>query len=215
MKTIGSDQLTAQLNWRYATKQFDPSKKVSAEDLAALEDAVIHAPSSLGLQLWKFVVVSDPAVRTKLKEVSYGQSQITDASELIVFAAKNDITEADIDEHIANIAKVRGITVEDLAPLRGMAVGSVMSQTPEGRHQWAARQVYIALGTLVTSAALMGIDVCPMEGFSNADYNEILGLNEAGYSAYAVAAVGYRSADDKYASLPKVRYPKERVIARI
>ncbi len=216
MKTIAREQLTGQLNWRYATKQFDAGKKISAEDLAALEDAALLAPSSLGLQLWKFVVVQDPAVREKLRAASYGQSQITDASAIMVFASKNDVTEADIDAHLAQISKVRGVSLEDLAPLRGMAIGSVMqAQDEAARRQWAARQVYIALGTVITAAALLGIDACPMEGFSNADYNEILGLNELGYTAYAVAAVGYRSEEDKYATAPKVRYPKDQVVLHI
>lgn len=213
MKTITREQLVEQLNWRYATKQFDTDRKISAEELEALEQAVWLSPSSLGLQLWKFVVVTDPAVRTKLKEASYGQAQITDASAIFVFAAKTQVTEEDIDAHLENISKIRGLSLEELAPLRAMAMGSVMQMRDEaGRREWAARQVYIALGTLVTSAALMGIDACPMEGFSAPDYDGILGLKELGYTACAVGAVGYRSSGDKYAEAPKVRYPKDQVV---
>lgn len=216
MKTIERTQLIDQLNWRYATKQFDASKKLSAEDLATLEDAISLSPSSLGLQLWKFAIVEDPAVREQLKAASWGQPQITDASQIIVFAAKTDITEADIDAHLGRIAEVRGVTLESLAPLREMAVGStIQAKTPEQLTEWIRRQVYIALGTFLTSAALMGIDACPMEGFSPADYDAILGLDKLGYNAVAVGAVGYRSAEDKYAAPQKVRFPKEKTFLHI
>ncbi len=216
MKTIESTQLIGQLNWRYATKQFDASRKLSADDLAALEEAVSLSPSSLGLQLWKFVVVEDPAIRERLKAASWGQSQITDASQIIVFAAKTDITEADIDAHLERIAEVRGVSLESLAPLREMSVGgAIHAKTPEQRAEWARRQVYIALGTLLTSAALMGIDACPMEGFSPADYDSILGLDALGYNSVVVGAIGYRSAEDKYAGAPKVRFPKERTFLHV
>jgi len=216
MKTIEREQLLEQLNWRYATKQFDAARKLPAEDLEALITAATLSPSSLGLQLWKFAVVENPEIREKLKAASWGQSQITDASQLIVFAAKKSITEEDIDAHLRNIAAVQGVPFESLAGLREMAVGgTIHAKTPEERAQWAKRQVYIPLGVVLTSASLMGIDACPMEGFDPAAYDEILGLGEAGYGAVAVAAVGYRSAEDKYAAAPKVRFPKEKTVVRI
>src|SRR3984885_13420764 len=112
MSAIHSQQLLDQLNWRYATKQFDSTRKIAAHDWATLEEALLLSPSSGGLQPWKFVVVTDPQVRTKLKPVSYGQAQITDASHLVVFAAKSDIVEADVDAHIKHIAKVQGAPFE-------------------------------------------------------------------------------------------------------
>lgn len=216
MKTIERGQLLDQLNWRYATKQFDAGKKLSADDLEALESVLNLSPSSYGLQPWKFVVVEDPEVRAKLREVSWGQPQITDASQLIVLAAKKEFTEADIDAHLERTAEVNGVPVENLAAFRGMMVGGVIqAKTPEERAEWTKRQVYIPLGSLLTSAALMGIDACPMEGFDAAAYDEILGLGKLGYGSVALAAVGYRSAEDKYASAPKVRFPKEQVFLRI
>jgi len=95
--TITSQQLLDRLNWRYATKQFDPTRKINAQDWATLEDALLLTPSSGGLQPWKFIVVTDPAVRAKLLPASYGQSQITNASHLVVFAAKKNFSEADVD----------------------------------------------------------------------------------------------------------------------
>lgn len=216
MKTIDRSQLLDQLNWRYATKQFDPSKKLSPEDLETLVTAATLSPSSYGLQLWKFVVVEEPAVREQLKAVSWGQSQITDASQLIVFAAKKDITEEDMDAHLANTARVQGLPLESLEGFRGMLMGGVMqAKTPEERTQWAKRQSFLPLGFVLSSAALMGIDACPMEGFDPAVYDEILGLDKLGYGTVAIAAVGYRSADDKYAAARKVRYPKEQTVLKI
>jgi len=216
MKTIEREQLIGQLNWRYATKQFDATRKIPAEDLETLVTAATLSPSSIGLQLWKFAVVENAEVREKLKAASYGQSQITDASQIIVFAAKKDITEEDIDAHLRNIAEVQGVPFESLGVLRGMAVGGVIqAKTPEERGQWAKRQVFLPLGVLLTSAALMGIDACPMEGFDPAAYDEILGLDKLGYGAVAVAAIGYRSPEDKYANAPKVRFPQSKTVVRI
>ena len=216
MTTIDSKQLLDQLNWRYATKQFDPNRKINAADWATLEEALLLTPSSGGLQPWKFIVVTDPTVRVKLKPASYGQAQITDASHLVVFASKNNFNEADVDAHVRRLSKVRGIPIEDLAQLRGMLVGGIVqSQDEAARNAWARNQAYIALGNLLTSAALLGIDACPMEGFNRAQYDEILGLRENGFASAVIATLGYRLPTDKYAVAPKVRFPKEQVLSRV
>jgi nitroreductase len=216
MNTINRTQLLERLNWRYATKQFDPNQKINAQDWATLEDVLQLSPSSGGLQPWKFVVVTDPAVRQKLRAASYGQPQITDASHLVVFTSKNNFSEADVDAHIQNIAKVQGVPVEALAQLRGMLVGGIVASRDEtARNAWSRNQTYIALGNLLASAALLGIDACPMEGFDHSQYDEILGLKEKGYSSAVVATLGYRLASDKYAAAPKVRFPKEHVILKV
>lgn len=215
MKTISPDQLTEQLNWRYATKQFDPARKVPADQWAALEESIRLAPSSYGVQPWAFIVVENPALREELKAASWGQPQITDASHMVVFAAKKDITEQDVDIYMQRTAEVRGVPVADLAGFRGMIAGSVVAgKDAAERATWASRQTYIAMGFLLSSAALMGLDACPMEGISPADYDRILGLEEKGLSALAVVTLGYRSPEDKYASLPKVRFPADQVILR-
>jgi nitroreductase len=216
MNTIDRTQLLERLNWRYATKQFDPSRKINAQDWATLEDVLQLSPSSGGLQPWKFIVVTDPAVRERLRAVSYGQPQITDASHLVVFASKNNFSEADVDAHIQNVAKIQGIPVESLTQLRGMLVGGIVaSKDGTARDAWARNQVYIALGNLLASAALLGIDACPMEGFDRTQYDEILGLKAKGYSSAVVAAVGYRIATDKYAAGPKVRFSKEQIFLKV
>src|SRR5580704_3052283 len=155
MKTINSNQLLEQLNWRYATKQFDSNRKISASDWMTLEEALRLTPSSGGLQPWKFIVVTDPAVRAKLRPASYGQPQITDASHLVVFTAKINFSEADVDLHLQNVARAQGVPVGSLAQLRGMLVGGIVQAMDEAaRNGWARNQALIALGNLLTSAAL-------------------------------------------------------------
>ncbi|HTV41227.1 MAG TPA: NAD(P)H-dependent oxidoreductase [Candidatus Sulfotelmatobacter sp.] len=216
MKAINSNQLLEQLNWRYATKQFDPNKKISASDWTTLEEALRLTPSSGGLQPWKFIVITDPAVRAKLRPASYGQPQITDASHLVVFAGKNNFGEADVDAHLQNVSKTQNVPLEALAPFRGMLVGGIVQALDEpARNAWARNQAFIALGNLLTSAALLGIDACPMEGFDRAQYDEILGLKAKGYSSAVIATLGYRSTADKYAAAPKVRFTREQIIQNI
>lgn len=216
MKTIAPDQLLEQLNWRYATKQFDPARKIPAAEWAALEEAIRLAPSSLGVQPWVFVVVNDPEVRKQLRDASWDQPQITDASHMVVFAAKKDVTEADVDHYMQRIADVRGASLSDLAGFRGMvAAGVLEGKDTAGRALWTSRQAYIPIGVLLTSAALMGLDACPMEGINPAEYNRILGLDAKGLTALAVVTVGYRSAEDKYAALPKVRFPAAEVLVHV
>lgn len=216
MSPINSEILLEQLNWRYATKQFDPARKISEKDWSSLEEALRLTPSSGGLQPWNFVVVTDPAVRAKLLPAAYGQAQVTDASHLVVLTAKKNLTEADVDAFIGYVAKTRGIPTESLAPYRGMLVSGIIQTMDENaRAAWARNQVYIALGNLLTSAALLGIDACPMEGFDRARFDEILGLNARGLASGVIAAVGYRLPEDKYASAPKVRFPREQIFTRV
>jgi nitroreductase len=216
MSYISHKQLLDQLKWRYATKQFDPNRKISTQDWATLEEALLLTPSSGGLQPWKFIVVTDPVVRKRLLPASFGQAQITDASHLVVFAAKQNFGEADVDAHVKHLAEVQGTSIEALAPLRDMLVGGIVKSMDEkGRDAWARNQAYIALGNLLTSAALLGIDACPMEGFDRAQYDDILGLPEQGFATAVIATVGYRLSTDKYANAPKVRFPKEQIFARV
>jgi nitroreductase len=216
MNTTKYQQLLTQQSWRYATKQFDTQRKISAQDLATLEEALRLSPSSGGLQPWHFFVVSDPALREKLKPASYGQAQITDASHLVVFTAKTNFGEADVDAHLKNVATAQGVDIEKLAPLRNMLVGGIVKSMDEtARQAWARNQVYIALGNLLTSAAVLGIDACPMEGFDRAQYDEILGLKAKGLATAVIATLGYRSVADKYAGAPKVRFPKAQIFTHI
>ncbi len=206
--------LIKQLDWRYATKVFDTNKKVSEKDFETILKAGNLAPSSFGLEPWKFIVVENSEIRNKLKEKAWGQSQITDSSHLIVLAVKKTMTTADVDAFIERTAKTRGLTVADLAGYANMIKGSVTSQSPEQILAWNSKQVYIALGFMLETAAQLKIDACPMEGFDKAGFDEILKLNGTDYGSVAVCAIGYRG-DDKYASVPKVRKSLNEVVIRI
>jgi nitroreductase len=213
--SLPSQDLVNALRWRYATKQFDASRKIPADVWEALEESLVLTPSSFGLQPWKFLVVADPAVRAQLRPESWNQSQVTDASHFVVLAARTDLGKADIDTWISRMADVQGTAVESLDPLKGMIAGFAERMSVEDRHAWNARQVYIALGQLMTSAALLGIDTCPMEGISAAAYDRVLGLENSGYATAVACALGYRSAEDKYASAPKARFEREAVIEHV
>ena len=211
---IASETLLTQLRWRYATKKFDPTKKISAADWRALEETLVLAPSSFGLQPWRFIVVSNPAVREKLVPVSWGQRQVADASHLVIFAIKRELNAADVDRFMDRTAEVRNVPAASLDGFKKMLLG-FLAKPGFDVDAWAARQVYIALGQFMAGAALLGIDACPMEGLEPARYDEILGLEKEGYATVVACPAGYRAADDKYATLPKVRFAPEQVITRV
>ena len=214
--TITHKQLIGQLNWRYATKQFDPKRKISPSDWAVLEEALMLTPSSFGLQPWKFVVVTDQAIREKLVAVSWEQRQVADASHLVVFAIKKNFGEREIDDYLSRVVEIRGGTMESLLGYRERVLGSLIKgRSDAARKTWESNQVYIALGNFLTSAALLGIDACPLEGIDPVQYDKILGLDQHGLGAMVAAAAGYRAEGDKYASLKKVRFPKEQLFLRI
>jgi nitroreductase len=207
--------LIEKLSWRYATKKFDANKKIAADTLEQLLATVRLAPSSLGLHHYKVIVVENPEVREKLKAAAYGQSQITDASQLIVFAAETNLDEAYVNKYVDEIVKVRQISHESLEGYKGMMLGSVNGQTTEQKTVWAHKQAYIGLGVLVSAAADLDIDICPMEGFSAPQFDEILGLTEKGLTASVIATIGYRSADDVTATFAKVRKPTEELFIHV
>ena len=200
-------QLLDALQWRYATKVFDATKKIPAEVWSALEQSLVLTPTSYGLQPYHFLVVQDAAKRAALLPNSWGQKQVVDCSHFVVFTARTEMKEADVDRFVKRSAEVRGVPAESLAAYRGMMLGDVVNG-PRGKiaHEWAARQCYIALGNLMTAAAVLGVDACPMEGINPLEYDKILGLAGTGYKTVVALALGYRAASDKYASLPKVRY---------
>ena len=216
MNPISKDALLEALQWRYATKEFDPAQQIDDSTWDALEQSMVLAPSSFGLQPWKFVVVTDAAIKTKLVESSWNQTQPRDASHFVVFAVRQDIGDEHLDRYMARTAEVRGVRVEEMAGFRGVIKGSLDGARAKGTlDEWQTRQIYIALGQFMTAAALVGVDTCPMEGIVPTQYDEILGLKGAGWATVVACAAGYRSADDKYATTPKVRFPTEEVIERI
>jgi len=208
------EALLASLRWRIATKKFDATKKIDPSRWLALEEALVLAPSSYGLQPWKFFVVEDPALRAKLKAASWDQTQIVDADKLVVFAVKKDFGAADVERFVERISEVRRLPKEVLEGYKKMMLASA-SLPPERVAAWLIRQVYIALGVFLTSAAALGVDACPMEGFDKDKYDEILGLPAKGWNAVVVATAGHRAADDAYATQAKVRFAKSEVVERL
>lgn len=215
MPPVPVDTVLGQLRWRYATKKFDPAKKIAPELWAQLEQAAVLAPSSYGLQPWAFVVVTSPEVRKKLHPVAFNQPQILDASHLVVFAAKNPPTPADVERHIARTARVRGLDPAALEDYKKRILGSIARMTEADAHAWAARQCYIALGVFLSACALAGVDACPMEGFQPDKFDGVLGLRAKGLGSVVLATAGYRSADDPAAKLAKSRFEVDDVIERV
>lgn len=213
--TISPEELLASLRWRYATKKFDASRKISAATWDSIEESLVLTPSSFGLQPWKFIVVEDPGVRANLSPESWKQPQVTEASHYVVLTTRTDLDSTDIDAWMKRMCEVQGSSPETVAPLDGMIRGFAQAMSHEARHAWNIRQVYIALGQLMASAALLGIDACPMEGISAAGYDHVLGLEGSGYATVVACALGYRAMDDKYAEMPKARFDRSRVIMHL
>jgi nitroreductase len=203
------------LNWRYATKKFDPSKQLTAEQLDVLTESLRLSASSFGLQPWKFVVVSNPETKAQLRAAAWDQPQLTDASHIIVMTTRTPITPDTVAHHIENVATAKGIPVAALEGYTNMITGFLEGKTQEQLAGWAARQTYIALGTLLTVAAHEQIDACPMEGFDPKQFDEILGLPAMGLTSVVIAAVGFRSTEDENATAGKVRFPKSEVIIEL
>jgi nitroreductase/dihydropteridine reductase len=203
------------LKWRYATKKFDSTKKLTAEQLDTLLTAVQLAPSSYGLQSYKVLVVEDAAIREQLKAAAHGQVQLTDASAVIVFASETIIDANLVHHYVDNIAKTRGMDRTHLKGLEDMMIGTTDRLAEDQKIAWSHKQTYIALGFLLAAAAELGIDACPMEGFDAGKFDEILGLKDKGLTASVIAPIGFRSEDDNYGKLAKVRRPKEELFIHI
>jgi nitroreductase len=214
MHPIPSPSLLAALRWRYATKKFDPTKKIPAQTWTALEQSLVLAPSSFGLQPWKFFVVQDPALRVPLAAASYGQNQVVDCSHLVVFAVRRGVDAGTIDRYVDRIVEVRGGAKEKLKGFRDVMVGATDRARGDGTlDTWMTHQIYIALGQFMTAAALLQVDTCPMEGIEPETYDAILGLPGQGFNTVCACPAGYRAADDKYASAAKVRFATGEVVS--
>lgn len=204
-------QLLEKLQWRYATKQFDTSRKVSDEDLHNIMEATRLAPSSFGLQPWKFIVVKNPEIRQKLRE-SAPQAQVTDSTALVVLCSLKEMTPAHVQKYIDSIASTRHVDAVNLEGFKQMMLGFIANKSQDDLRGWMARQVYIALGTLLTACAVNDIDACPMEGFDPQKFNEILELDTYGVESSVICAIGYRDEKDPMAQMGKVRFAPEEVI---
>ncbi|MBY0385697.1 NAD(P)H-dependent oxidoreductase [bacterium] len=208
-----NETLQQALNWRYAVKKFDPQKKVSDKDWQVLENSLVLAPSSYGLQPWKFLVVQNPQLRTQLREASWGQSQVTDCSHYVVLTYKKKMDEAHVQKYVDRIAFVRGVSLASLDGYKNMMIGDVV-KGPRAQviEWWAQKQTYIAMGFIMEAAALLKIDACPMEGLDPKTYDKILKLENTEWATVAAVAVGYRHAEDALQKAAKVRFENKDVV---
>lgn len=206
--------LIESLQWRYATKKFS-NKKVSAENLNKITEAINLSASSAGMQPYRLYVIENQDLRRRLGEGSFN-SQIADASHLLVFAAFERVTLEHIDQYLDHVAAVRNIPVEGLVDFKNALINGIASRSDEDNFIWASRQAYIALGTALIAAADIQVDATPMEGFDSGKFDELLNLKEKGLKSVVILAIGYRDEEkDIYAGLKKVRLPKEEFVTEV
>ncbi len=206
-------KLIEDLNWRYATKKYS-TRKVTADDLEKIIDAINLSASSAGMQTYRLFIIENPEMRKELGSDSFNP-QIVEASHILLFAAFDSISQATIDNYIQLVAKVREMPVEDLADFKS-ALGVLLTRTDDENFIWSAKQAYLALGTGLIAAATLQIDATPMEGFNAEKFDEVLGLKDKGLKSVVLLALGYRDEEnDIYAKLKKVRVPKEEFVTRI
>lgn len=197
--------LIKNLEWRYATKKFDSSKKVSSENLELIKKTIQLSPSSYGLQLYKVLIIESNEIRRKLKPASYGQSQITEASHLIVFCNYSVVTEKHIDEYFVLKSQIEKIDILEYKDYSEFIKADINNKSQIEKDKWTSNQTYLALGNLLNACAELKIDACPMEGFDAKEYNKILKLDEQGLNTSVIATIGYRSANDSSQNAKKVR----------
>ena len=198
-------RIITDLKWRYATKKFDATKRISSKELEKLKEAVQLAASSYGLQLYKVLIVENKETRTKLQEVSWGQTQVVDASHLFVFCNYTSISEQHLNEYASIKSEQQKIPLDKLKGYVEFIQTKLSEMTPEAINTWTSKQTYIALTNLMNACAELKIDSCPMEGFEMEKYDDILGLTPRGLSTALVCPVGYRSKEDITQHAPKVR----------
>lgn len=197
------------LNWRYATKKFNPEKSLSQEDVDYLQKSIQLSASSYGLQPYEVFVVTDKETKEKLKEAAWGQSQLTDASHVFIFAGLKKLKEDYIDSYLENISKIREVQVQDLSGLKDMLTSNILGKPEDQQKIWAQKQTYIALGNLLSAAAHLKVDTCPMEGFDAEKFDEILGISGTNLTTAVIATAGYRSDEDQLQHAKKVRKQEE------
>ena len=203
------------LKWRYATKKFDPTKKIAKQDIELLKEAIQLSASSYGLQPYKVIIISDPEIKAKLKVAANGQAQLEDASHVVVFANLSDLSEKHVASYIDNISKTRGLETQQLEGFSSLMNSVVGGLSEDAREVWAAKQTYIALGNLLSAAADLKIDSCPMEGFDADKFAEILNLKQLNLTPSVIAPIGYRSTEDTTQHFDKVRKPEEELFITI
>jgi len=205
-------QLLKSLNWRYATKKFDNTKKVSDADIALIEEATRLSASSYGFQPYTLLKIEDPEIRKQLQPLSWSQSQIIDASHLYVFCSYLDFTDQMVDQYVQKKAATQNIPIDKLEGYTAFMKGKLKEKSKSEMPHWTAKQTYIALANMLAACAELNIDSCPIEGFEADQYDTILNLNEQGLTATVVMTLGYHAQEDHNFNVVKVRKTKEELI---
>lgn len=203
------------LNWRYAVKKFDADKLLTEEKIEVLKKAFNLTATSYGLQPLRLVLVQDKMIQEDLMKASFNQKQIGTASHVLVICIENTVDKGFIENHFKMVQDIRKTPDDILHPFRESLIGNFDQKQIDEVKVWATHQAYLVLGTLLTVCAVEGIDSCPMEGFEPEKYTEILELEKYDLQAVLALPVGYRSDDDFFASLKKVRRPIEDTIIKI
>ncbi len=210
---MNQKELLAKLHWRYAVKKFDPTRKISSEDWLVLAESLRLSPSSFGLQPWKFVVVQSPELRKQLMEVSWRQKQVEDCSHYVVFLTLNQMTEEHVSRFVTLTAATQEVDETKLEGFRKMLMTNTVTPAKPFDHlSWTQKQSYIAMGFLMETAALLGVDTCPMEGLDPLAYDRILEIENSPWRTVATVALGYRSPEDRFQNSKKVRFTANEVI---
>lgn len=199
--------LIQSLKWRYATKKFDTKKSIAAEDMQVILEAIQLTATSYGLQPYKVLNITNKTLRQQMQAASWGQTQVVDASDVLVFCAYTEITSDMIDTYVERKATIQNIPPKNLEGYSDFMKSKILEKSPEELIDWNAKQIYIALGNLLAICGELEIDACPMEGFEPEKYDKMLGLKEKGLTAVLVCPIGYRSAEDFTQHSPKVRKP--------
>ncbi|BDC99976.1 NAD(P)H-dependent oxidoreductase [Persicobacter psychrovividus] len=203
-----------QLQWRYATKKFDSARKLEESQLRRILEGVRWSASSLGLQAWKIVVVETESLREEIKTHSWNQSQVTDASHLLILCRQEEVEATDVEEMVDLMANTRSVSTDSLTGYANMIHGYLKGLSAEQQAVWLDHQVYLALGNLLTVCAAEGVDACPIEGFAPAEIDRILDLPAEGLRSTVMCPIGFRDESDELAQQAKVRKPLSTIIIR-
>lgn len=206
-------QIIKAMEERYAVKGFDSSRRISDDDINTILEAMRLSPSSFGLQPWKFFIIESDEVKKQLGDAApLNRPKLESASHILIFARRTSMQQSYVDQYFDLMKTLRNQSDEDVKQFYDMVSGKVASMPQDVLNVWTSRQVYIALGSAIMSAALLGVDGCPMEGIDPPAFDKILGLEGSEYATTVGLSLGYRSSSDPFANFAKVRFAKDDVI---
>lgn len=216
MNTLTTSTILEDLQWRYACKKFDQSRKLDETSLNTILQAINLTATSLGMQMMKCVVVENQALKDELVASCYNQMQVADCSALLVLCRYNEVNANHVEEYVNRTSKTRNVALDHpkIIGFKKM-IESTVNMPNAQRENWLNNQVYIALGNLMTVCANLRIDACPMEGFVPQQVDELLGLTTQGLSSVVLCPIGFRHPEDPYAIMPKVRRDLQNLVLRM